>query len=128
MSPYRKTTLIAKIAPVLLFFLGVSGLALAQEASHPNITSEVVAPTQDLQAPRKKGTLYLLWGYNRDAYTKSDIRFVNTKTANYDFTFHDAVAHDKPSVWHWYDLNRLTIPQYDLHIGYMLNDKNDFGI
>jgi hypothetical protein len=114
MSICRK---ISRILPLLVFLAGFSPAVMAQAQ---NTTSD---------PPRKKkGALYLQWGYNRDQYTKSDIRFVNKKTDNYDFTFLNAKASDKPSVWHWYDLNRLTIPQYDLHLGYMFNDKHDLGI
>jgi hypothetical protein len=90
------------------------------------------AQDTDSQKPKKKGSLYFLWGYNRDSYTKSDIHFKSTADNNpqgpYDFTFYNAMAKDKPSVAGWWKPNRLTIPQYDIHLGYMLNDKHDLGI
>ena len=56
--------------------------------------------------PKKEGTFYFSWGYNRDWYSNSTIRFVNTKTDNYDFTFIDAKAHDKPDMEHYWELGR----------------------
>lgn len=85
---------------------------------------------QDIQAGdplRKKGTLYFSWGYNRDWYTPSTIHFVNTKTDNYDFTFINAKSHDKPDMENYWQLDRLTIPQYDMNIGFLLNNKSDIG-
>jgi hypothetical protein len=109
----QKTTLITRICTFfILLFFGLTGLALAQDSSRV----------------KKKGTFYFSWGYNRDAYTKSDIRFVNKKNDNYDFTFIHASAHDKPTMYEWWHIDRLTIPQYDLHIGYFFNDKHDLGI
>ena len=81
------------------------------------------------QAPAKKmGTLYFSWGYNRDSYSRSDIHFENKKTDNYDFTFKSATARDRPSMERFWQPSRLTIPQYDLHIGYLFSDKHDLGI
>jgi len=81
-----------------------------------------------IKVGRNRGTIYFSWGYNRDWYSTSTIRFQNTKTDNYDFTFIDARAHDRPSMSEWWHLNRLTIPQYDMTGGFMFNDKYDLGI
>ncbi len=85
---------------------------------------------QETQQPveRKRGSFYFLWTYNRDWYSSSDIHFSNHTTANYDFTFYNAGAHDKPDMEKWWYPDRLTIPQYDLYLGYMFNDKRDLGI
>lgn len=84
--------------------------------------------TSDQSLPNKKGTFYFSWGYNRDFYSKSDIHFSNNKTDNYDFTFKAVKARDRPSMERFWQPSRLTIPQYDLHIGYLFNDKHDLGI
>ncbi|MFZ4797211.1 MAG: hypothetical protein ACOYMA_06925 [Bacteroidia bacterium] len=79
----------------------------------------------------KKGTAYISWGYNREAYSNSDIHFKNTSTANYDFVLVDAGAHDKPGFTdglQQFLSNDLTIPQYNFHIGYLFNDKRNLGI
>lgn len=75
----------------------------------------------------KRGFLYLSWGYNRDIYSKSTIRFQNHSSDNYDFTFLDAKAHDKPDFDNIGPIEGLTIPQYNLHLGYLLN-KNNIGV
>lgn len=84
-------------------------------------------PTTEL-VKKNKGTIYLNWGYNRDWYSTSTIHFVNTKTDNYDFVLVNAKAHDKPDMERYWQLDRLTIPQYDLNIGYLFNNKHDLGI
>ena len=89
-----------------------------------------IAEAQDLKtnpATIKKG-FYVFWGYNRETYSRSTIHFKNTTTDNYDFTFSNAKASDKPDMWRYYELDRLTIPQYNLHTGYFFGDKNDLGI
>jgi hypothetical protein len=86
---------------------------------------EVVTTTE----PRKaKGSLYFNWGYNRDWYSTSTIHFVNTKTDNYDFVLVDATAHDKQDMERYWEIDRLTIPQYDFDIGYFFKKKNGLGL
>lgn len=91
-----------------------------------------VAQNQSVNTPgsitSKKGTFYFAWGYNRDWYSTSTIHFVNRTTDDYDFTFIDAKAHDKPDMNNYWDIKRLTVPQYDMHMGYLFNDKHDLGI
>jgi hypothetical protein len=85
-------------------------------------------PENSIKLGKQGGSLYFTWGYNRDWYTKSTIHFRNTTTDNYDFTFIDAKAHDRPDMESFYKLNALTIPQYDMNLGYFFNDKRDLGI
>lgn len=71
------------------------------------------------------------WGYNREGYSKSDIRFKNTTSDNYDFVMQDAKAHEKPGFNHGlgdFLTTDLTIPQYNFHIGYLFNDKRNLGV
>lgn len=102
---------------------GFMNLTVAQNQS----TSPI-----ELVSKKTHGTLYFMWGYNRDWYSKSTIHFENTdpntKTGVYDFTFIDAKAHDKPDMDRYWEIKRLTIPQYDMHLGYLFNDKHDLGI
>jgi len=89
---------------------------------------------QDNSTPAKKeaGSIYFTWGYNRDFYSTSTIHFVNTdptaKSGTYDFTFHNAKAKDKPDMNDYWNIGRLTVPQYDINLGYMFNDRHDLGI
>ncbi len=85
--------------------------------------------TAELPTKKKRGTVYLMWGYNRETYSKSNIHFKNTTTDNYDFTFQNAEAHDKKNgdmddFWH----TGLTIPQYSCAIGYLFNNRRNWGI
>ncbi len=71
--------------------------------------------------------MYIQWGYNREAYTKSTIRF---DLANGDkFTVHNAKAHDKPD---FDDIKRspleISLPQYNYRMGFYLNDKRTKSI
>lgn len=84
-----------------------------------------------------KGNIYLMFGYTRCAYSKSDIHFVdrsNTyypetgKYHDYDFTIYDAKANDRPDFDKIKDVINITIPQFVFRVGYYFNNKKDFGI
>jgi hypothetical protein len=74
--------------------------------------------------PKKKHFVYITWGYNRGYHTKSDATF---KTASGTFTIHDAVGHDRPSteLIDYIHPTRIPIPQYNLKIGYEVNENWD---
>ena len=79
--------------------------------------------------PKKHvGNVYLFWGYNRDWYSKSTIHFKNDISDNYDFTFHNAHASDKPDMQDFYKPSQLTIPQYNFHVGWFFNKKPNLGV
>jgi hypothetical protein len=87
---------------------------------------------KSISTEKKKlhGTFFLQWGYHRDAYTNSTIQFKDTETPNmpkYDFTFHNAKAHDQPDMDDLLN-DPLTVPQYVLTGGYFFNDKHDLGV
>jgi hypothetical protein len=71
--------------------------------------------------------IYLQWGYNRDAYSRSDIHFQNG--SQYDFIIHKAAAHDQPD-FSGFRTNPLdiTIPQNVYRIGVYLNKKHTHSI
>lgn len=77
-------------------------------------------------SPKFSG-MYFQWGYNREVYSKSDLHFENG--AQYNFTLHNVVAHDKPdfsafrtSPWD------ITIPQNSFRIGVYLNPKHTWAV
>lgn len=71
--------------------------------------------------------IYLQWGYNRDWYTKSDIRVYDGK--RYDFTIYDVVAKDKPDFSYYRQHPAdITIPQNSYRIGLYLNKKRTHAI
>ncbi|WP_458629081.1 hypothetical protein [Winogradskyella sp. PC D3.3] len=74
-----------------------------------------------------KGKIFISWGGNRGAYSKSDIRF---KGDDYDFTISDATSKDKPKGWHIDYINptRVTIPQTNAKLGYFISDHYTISI
>lgn len=67
-----------------------------------------------------QGTLFGYWGYNRSAYTESNMRFVGP---GYDFTLSGAKAHDNQSPLssgYYWKLNSITVPQFSARVGYYI--------
>jgi len=78
--------------------------------------------------PYKKGDFFAYWGWNRAAYTTSDIRFHGS---DYDFTLQDVVAKDRQSPFNfrtYFSPTRLTIPQYNFRIGYFITDHYSISL
>ena len=70
----------------------------------------------------RKGNFSIYWGWNRAAYTTSDIQF---KGESYDFTLTDVIAKDRQSKFEprvYFGLKSFTIPQYNFRIGYFFHD------
>lgn len=69
-----------------------------------------------------KGKIFVSWGWNRSAYTDSDIRF---KGDDYNFRLHKVVAKDRPTPFsmRYFNPTKMTIPQYNFRIGYFFNPK-----
>lgn len=67
--------------------------------------------------------MYFQWGYNKEWYTRSNIRF---KLSNGDdFTLVMAKAHDKPDMDAIYkDPLEISIPQYNYRMGFYLNSTH----
>lgn len=81
-------------------------------------------------AKSRKGEFYAYWGWNRGAFTKSDIHFAGD---NYDFLLKDVVAKDRQSPFDgnlYLNPGSATIPQYNFRLGYFFNDHYNvsFGI
>lgn len=82
------------------------------------------------QRSRRKGELFVLWGWNRDAFTTSTLHL---KGVDYDLTLHDMKAHDKLSQISYHNYlqpDRVTIPQTNLRLGYFIKERTalTFGI
>jgi len=96
----------------ILFFLlaCVSLSAFAQEE----------IPVQKYAA-HNKGKFFVMWGGNRESYSKSDVNF---RGKDYNFTVDNMQAHDKPKGWHVDYINpaNMTIPQTNLRLGYFFSD------
>ncbi len=82
----------------------------------------------------QKGSMYLYWGYNRSVYGKSTIHFtggdLKSINGNYDFTAHNAKAVDKPATKFetYYNIKTISVPQFNIRIGYYTNSKWDLSI
>ena len=75
-----------------------------------------------------KGKFYVYWGWNRGAFSNSDIHF---KGENYDFTLSDVVASDRPTRFGfdpYFKLDRITIPQTNMRIGYFFKENYTVSI
>jgi hypothetical protein len=104
-----------KIIPLLLLCF-ISTVSFSQTVANYSAT--------------KKGQIYIMWGWNREAYTKSNISFSGS---DYGFKLSKVKAHDRftPISYHNYlQLNRMTIPQTNFRLGYFVRNNMalSFGI
>jgi hypothetical protein len=108
-----KTSLLTFVASVLL----AMNCAYAQEP----------IKIQDRYTAHNKGKFFVSWGGNRETYTTSSIRYTGT---NYDFTVHNATAHDKPKGWHidYINPSKITIPQTNFKLGYFFADQYSISV
>lgn len=75
----------------------------------------------------RKGELYISWGYNKEWYTRSNVRVMQPNLGN-DYSFKHIKGHDHPGWDEGLFSKPLTIPQYNYRIGYFFNDKHDLGV
>jgi len=96
------------------------------------VLSPLFSHAQETSVPPKKKksnhSFYLSWGYNKEWYTKSNVRVKQGSLGN-DYTLHNVIGHDHPG-WDETSIFKqaLTIPQYNYRIGYMFNEKRGLGI
>ena len=72
----------------------------------------------------KKGKYFFSWGYNTSVYSNSDIHL---KGDNYDYTLDDVEASDRPTEFGVEYFTDLTIPQWNLKIGYYLDNTSSIN-
>ncbi|MFN8322729.1 MAG: hypothetical protein U0T74_08740 [Chitinophagales bacterium] len=75
-----------------------------------------------------KGSLYIQWGYNREYFSRSSIHF---KGADYDLTFYNITAHDRPSKFTfntYFNPVNISIPQYCFRAGYFVTGRLHFSL
>jgi hypothetical protein len=117
----KKTNLLA----LLLIISGIAS-ALPPGPGDPPSPSPVIGKSLFSNSVKRdfsrKGSFYLHWGYNFSWYGKSNIHFTGP---GYDFTLKQVVAKDRPSRLSLQYLNpaKLTIPQFNFHIGYYFKDN-----
>ncbi len=86
------------------------------------------AQEQATEIKSRKGEVFLYWGWNRGAYSSSDIHFSGK---DYDFTLENTVAHDRQTPFNTYDYFhplRITIPQFNARIGYFVTNNYSISI
>lgn len=71
----------------------------------------------------RKGKFFVFWGYNRAAYSNSNMNFSGQ---GYNFNIYDIRATDDPTNFSsvYFGLTKFTIPQFNYRVGYFLSDKN----
>jgi hypothetical protein len=87
------------------------------------ILSSYFGQTHNPKNDNLKGKFFIYWGWNRSAYTTSDIHFTGKE---YDFTLHDVVATDRQSPFKlstYFHPTSITIPQYNLRLGYFFHNN-----
>lgn len=96
------------------------------------VFSQYTFAQETTNAPEKytahnKGKFFVLWGGNRESFSKSDINFTGP---GYNFTLNNVEAHDKPKGWHVDYINptKMTIPQTNLRIGYFISDHYSISL
>jgi hypothetical protein len=92
------------------------------------IVTAVSVSTAQLNHPVLKGKFYVYWGWNRAAFTNSDIHLSGS---DYNITLKDVVATDRQSPFSfkkYFFPTDLSIPQTNFKMGYHLNEKWEASI
>ena len=103
---------------LILIFLSITITSYSQTGSHS-------------YNDKRKGQVAVSWGWNRAAYTRSNISF---KGSDYDFKLYHVAAHDKPTLPVTFNKylrpKYLTIPETNLRVSYFVKDNLaiSFGI
>jgi len=99
-------------------------LCLNQSYIDPQV-NDLKSQVDDITKEKKPliHQIYFSWGYNRAYHSNTDVKFT---TQDGTFTVHDAVGKDRPSPFDpkvYFNPTKLSIPQYNLEIGVMFNEK-----
>lgn len=94
----------------------------AQTSIEEPASKKDVANTETRALYPRKGKLSVCWGYNRSAYTHSDIHFWGS---DYNFTARDLRATDNPTKFSkdYFGPSTVTIPEYAWRVTYFITDK-----
>lgn len=117
------------IIPALIALCGISSVFAQQEQGNEQVKEErkSIFKPKNYRIVDNNGRFFVHWGYNFSAYAKSDIHFTGP---GYDFTLHDVKAGDRPTELSWDYINpgRITIPQFNFHFGYFINDNYSISL
>lgn len=88
------------------------------------------ARAQETEAQKtvKKHSIWASWGYNKEWYTRSNVKVKQEALGN-DYTFHSVRANDHPG-WDESSIFKqaLTIPQYNYRLGFMIDEERGLGV
>lgn len=85
------------------------------------IFSPLFSPAQK-KAPERKGEFYFSWGYNKEWYSRSNVK-VNQSALGNQYTLHQVKSHDNPGWDKGIFKIPLSIPQYSYRLGYFFDKK-----
>jgi hypothetical protein len=116
--------------PIKVMVLNDFSFSIKKQNTGCEIPSKLPTTVQMEQLKSQLDTLnkplfhqvWFAWGYNRDYHSKTDVKFT---TKDGTFVIHDAVGYDRqsPISIKYLSPTKLTIPQYNLEIGVMFNEK-----
>jgi hypothetical protein len=94
-------------------------------AQQDSISRDFFKPNGECIRKDDRGKFYFAWGYNKNYYSKTDVR-VYDESGNNDFTIHNLKAHDHT---HFEELLVVqpSIPQYGYRIGYWMSNRK-YGV
>ncbi len=111
------------VTTLLMAFTGTAQVRKDSISAVPVSLSPAIRNMDTRELFSRKGKFFFFWGYNRAAYSNSDIHF---KGDGYNFTITNITAKQEP-VGHdfltYIKPNTFTIPQFNTRIGYYINDK-----
>lgn len=102
--------------------LSLSLVSFFASAQIKKDTTRAVSTIETRELFKRKGTFFFYWGYNRSAFSNSDIRFWGD---GYDFKMTNVAALDQPDPVskEYIGPTTFTVPQYNYRVGYYLSDK-----
>jgi len=86
----------------------------------------VVSSFAQSKKKSRKGEFYFSWGYNKEWYTRSNVRVMQPSLGN-DFKFKNIWGHDHPGWDEGLFHIALSIPQYNYRLGYIFDKKRGLG-
>ena len=124
---------IYKFLPLLfMLFSGLAGIAQEVHNDTTKFNSKSLIKQDNITIEsrelfKRKGNFFVFWGYNRSAYSKSDINFHGD---GYNFTITGVRAIDEPDYDYIQYINpgTVTIPEFNFRMGYYINDKTFLSI
>lgn len=118
-----------KMKQILAVGILMSGLAFGQ-VKNDTIEKEYKLEATPYKAEKKekplplskKGQVFVFYGWNRGAYSNSDIHFSGN---GYDFQLNNVSARDKPTKFGivYFDPSWFTVTQYNFRLGYFIKDN-----